>query len=286
MADGVFHGPLAASSLGDVSRVDGEYVVRPGKFFECGQYPDKEFSLTESEADAGLVGFEPCKLTSQHAPSWFDRFGLGKILNLYRQGKEIMGDFSIWRPLHEKAKELGEPLTISAEWDRKTKRPIGGSIVLAPRVADAAIMAAFSLGPALVTRVLAETGGVAMQGYAEGRQFGQKLNGERVTFASAEGRYDTMTGQSALQELHDTAVRRGAVCSAANRVQMASQHENAAVQQIHDLTASHGAVCESRGFGPSYFSGGSSGTDAARIAREGFEEGRAYAERFNRGGVK
>lgn len=55
-------------------------------------------------------------------------------------------------------------------------------------------------------------------------------------------RHDTPQGQSAMQELHDIAARRGAVCQPP-KAEMSSKHESTAIQQVHDISAEHGARC-------------------------------------------
>ena len=44
-------------------------VERSGKFFECGDYPDKKFPLNEAEADAVIAGFQPVDLELEHQTS-------------------------------------------------------------------------------------------------------------------------------------------------------------------------------------------------------------------------
>jgi hypothetical protein len=122
-------------------RTEGDFVIRQGKFFEIGDWPDKEFRLTEAEADAALSEFMGGPLNVEHAPSLFDG-RLGMIRRLWRQGKDILAEYAIPKWLHEITG--GEPLKISSEWDRKTKRPLGAALVLHPRIHDAAMMAAFS----------------------------------------------------------------------------------------------------------------------------------------------
>lgn len=96
------------------------------------------------------------------------------------------------------------PRKVSATWDRETKELLGLALVLSPRVADAALLSSFA-------------------------EFAAK-------------RHDTPHGRMALQDIHDTTTRGGAVCKAAN-APMNSAHENAAIQSIHDLTIQHGAQC-------------------------------------------
>lgn len=105
---------------------------------------------------------------------------------------------------------------VSATWNRTTKQLEGLALVIDPRVADAAL----------------------------------------ASYAAFAKRHDTPHGQMAMQDLHDTSARHGAVCSSAN-AQMASRHEASAIQQAHDLAVTHGAACASTSGpkGPAMYSG-------------------------------
>ena len=116
---------------------EGDFVLRRGKYFELGDYPDKEFSLSESEADEALRSFTGAPINLEHTPTLFDG-KLGRIKRLWREGRDLLAEYAIPAWLH--AVTGGEPLRISSEWDRATKRPIGAALVLSPRIQDAVMM--------------------------------------------------------------------------------------------------------------------------------------------------
>src|SRR5580700_3246003 len=116
---------------------EGDFVLRRGKYFELGDYPDKDFSLNEAEADAALENFEKMPINLEHTPTLFDG-KLGWVRRLWREGRDLLAEYAIPAWLH--AVTGGEPIRISSEWDRATKRPIGAALVLSPRIEDAVMM--------------------------------------------------------------------------------------------------------------------------------------------------
>ena len=122
----------------------GDFVVRRGMFFQVGEYPDKQFGLTEAEADTAIAGFVPVPLNVEHIPTIFDG-KLGFVQRLWREGRNILAEYSIPRWLQDVTQN--EPIKISSEWNRANKEPIGGAFVLHPRVADAVMQAAFAACP-------------------------------------------------------------------------------------------------------------------------------------------
>lgn len=133
---------------------DGEFIVREGKVFECGTYPDKNFSLTPAEADAVIAAGQavpndlehiPTVLT--HAPDGNKRTDiLGDTVLTRREGSEVFGKVRIPKWLHEK---LGDSaLKVSATWNRATKSLEGMALCLNPRIPDAAVFATFVATPA------------------------------------------------------------------------------------------------------------------------------------------
>ncbi len=129
---------LAAPTQPNAAR--GDFVVRKGTFFRVGDYPDKQFGLSEAEADAAIAGFAPVPLNIEHIPTIFDG-KLGVVRKLWREGQAILAEYAIPRWLQDVTQ--GEPIKISSEWNRTSKQPIGGAFVLHPRVADAVMQAAF-----------------------------------------------------------------------------------------------------------------------------------------------
>ena len=138
--EAVMHNPVTLSAPPQTNAARGDFVVRRGTFFQVGEYPDKQFALTEAEADAAIACFAPVPLNIEHIPTIFDG-KLGMVQRLWREGKNILAEYAIPRWLHEVTQ--GEAIKISSEWGRTTKRPQGGAFVLNPRVTDAVMQAAF-----------------------------------------------------------------------------------------------------------------------------------------------
>ena len=134
-----------ANAPAQTHSVAGDFVVRRGTFFQIGDYPDKQFALTEAEADAAIARFAPVPLNVEHIPTIFDG-KLGTVRRLWREGKNILAEYVIPRWLHEVTR--GEAIKISSEWSRQSKTAQGGAFVLNPRVADAVMLAAFHHIPA------------------------------------------------------------------------------------------------------------------------------------------
>jgi len=127
-----------------VLQADGTYLI-DGKIFECGDYPDKGFSLTEVEADAAIEAFEAAPVEIEHLPNIFtteDKFNIGSLEKIYRSGKEIFGTFrfSAWVGTALK----GVKPKISLGWQSFPKKITEASLVLNPRIVDAKLNAAFS----------------------------------------------------------------------------------------------------------------------------------------------
>ncbi len=124
------------------SQGDGLVVPYEGKVFEAGDYPDKAFSLTESELDDLVQQFEGVDLDLEHSP-FQDLLGhrLGRLESLWRDGANAMGRLAIPRWLHDLAGgRLQTSLTFNA-----AKSIVGCALTLNPRIPDAEVFAAFTL---------------------------------------------------------------------------------------------------------------------------------------------
>jgi hypothetical protein len=151
---------------------DGDFVVRRGKVFECGDYPDKRFSLTPDEAKAAVAAFTPVPNDLEHRLTILSGH-LGQLtdVSVGDDGTSLMGSVSIPRWLHD---AIGDaPLKTSLAWDVASKRILKNALVIEPRVPDAALFTA----------------------YAE--------------FA---GKRHSKADQDKVQEVHDHAVSLGAAC--------------------------------------------------------------------------
>lgn len=157
----------------DTAEPDGDLVIRRGKIFEAGDYPDKGFALTPEEMLLAVAEFEPVPNDLEHTDTILDgQLGQLRAVTISDDGLTLNGEVAIPKWLHDLAPN--EPLKVSTTWDRETKRLIGNALVLQPRVSDAAVMSA----------------------YAE--------------FAST--RKNTRSGQAGLQAIHDVTTEHGAVC--------------------------------------------------------------------------
>jgi hypothetical protein len=108
----------------------------------------------------------------------------------------------------------------------------------------------------------------------------EKLKGKGESMSTNfQQRHDTPQGQSALQQIHDTAARHGAVCQKPANLSAAefvSKHESAKIQEAHDLAVAGGARCNQQGASP-FFSGGEQPT-----LRDPKERARAHVEKRNK----
>lgn len=128
------------------AETDSAVVLRRGKIFAAGDYPDKDFSLTPKELRKIVKDFEgPVELDSEHERSIFDG-KLGRLVGIEsaENGQELHGIVEIPKWLDPILMEAGGK--VSAAFDRITKKLVGLALTINPRVPDAALMAAFSIG--------------------------------------------------------------------------------------------------------------------------------------------
>jgi hypothetical protein len=116
-------------------------ILRTGKIFEAGHYPEKNFSLSAEEMAQAVAGFEPVPVDLEHVPTVLSG-KLGTVEKLEARGEELFGTVAVPEWLNTL---LGsDPLQVSCTWDRATKRLAGLALVRTPRIADAALMSAFA----------------------------------------------------------------------------------------------------------------------------------------------
>lgn len=113
------------------------YVRRKGKVFECGDYPDKNFKLTQAEADFAIANFIPKAADVEHIPTLLDGH-MGIMRGMSREGDIIFAEADVPTWL-DKILETVEP-AVSMAWDRTTKLLNGWGWVLDPRIADAKLL--------------------------------------------------------------------------------------------------------------------------------------------------
>lgn len=190
----------------------GNYVLREGKIFEAGSYPDKDFELSPEELQAVAATFVPVPVDLEHTPTVLDgKMGVLQSVRVSPDGRSLFGTVAL--PAWLDALLTDGERKVSCAFHKLTKRLLKLSLVINPRVNDAALMAAFSTS-----------------------DFAQ--------------RQDTPEGQSMLQAIHDMTARSGAVCMApaGQTAEMAaaqfhSAHELKGIQELHDVTIKHGIVC-------------------------------------------
>jgi len=119
----------------------GGYVLRRGKLFEAGDYPDKSYSMTPEEIMAAVADFQPVPLDLEHTPTVLDgKLGELRAVELGDDGWSLYGTVALPPWLDE---QLGGECKVSCTWNRDTKHLQKLALVQNPRISDAAIMAAF-----------------------------------------------------------------------------------------------------------------------------------------------
>jgi hypothetical protein len=247
-----FDGPATA---------DASMVVRTGKLFQAGDYPDKSFSMTPEEMQRAVESFtDPVELDLEHVDTVLQG-KLGTVARIWTDGTSLMGDVAL--PAWLDGLLTDGERKVSAEWDRATKTLRRLALVRNPRVPDAALMAAFSADVAAhaasqtadeemrrFLRDLAAALGPSTELLTREPPDFQALWDGLATFADRSrhptGKYareDSPTGQAAMQMIHDITAEHGARQrkKAASTASMASTHEARGFQIIHDTAASHGA---------------------------------------------
>lgn len=117
-------------------------VILSGKVFECGEYPDKNFSLTEEEADEAIANFSPVSNDLEHKNTVLDG-QLGQLRSVWRKGKELYGKVAVPDWFYNQVKG-SKPLKVSLAWNKGQKRIVGNALTLNPRIKDAQLVAAFN----------------------------------------------------------------------------------------------------------------------------------------------
>ena len=232
---------------------DGEYVLRTGKIFEAGDYPDKNFQLTPEEMMEAIDDFQPVDLDLEHMPTIMDgKLGKLEAVALGDDGWSMVGTVRLPKWLDENVLKDTER-KVSATWDRSTKKLTKLALVLNPRVSDAALMAAFAANEVAGGTKLEETVRTVMTSWFEKN--------------AADFAHKTYDGLSVLQSIHDRAAGAGAICTEPKKEEkkvtysehevleilsneiseFVSGNESKLIQQIHDSAVRGGARCSSVG---------------------------------------
>ncbi len=209
---------------------DGNYVLRSGKIFQAGKYPDKKFEITKEELKKAAEDFNPVDLDIEHGSTVFD----GKIGSLSyvkaTEDGELYGGALIPKWLDD---VLGGKYKVSATWsgDKKLK---GLAIVKNPRISDAALFTAYNFSISAAE------------------------NDMDKIFAEMSQTWD---GRSVIQQVHDLCSRCGAICDEENESKMpnyyyskiddsleevfefVSKEESKTLQKLHDTATKAGAKC-------------------------------------------
>jgi hypothetical protein len=130
-----------AAFTGDPMGEGADAVLRTGPIFEIGAYPDKDFTLTEAEADAAIAAFTPQAADYEHTPGPLDGH-LGDLLTVWRDGTTLYGTAMVPRWADTALAAAGHKLSLA--WDRATKQIVGWAWVTDPRVSHAQLAAAFA----------------------------------------------------------------------------------------------------------------------------------------------
>lgn len=258
----------------------GGHVLRRGKIFEAGDYPDKSYAMTPEELWAAAEQFAPVPLDLEHTPTVLDgKLGELRAVELGDDGATLYGTVALPKWLDE---QLGGACKVSCTWDRDAKTLTRLALVQTPRVSDAAIMAAFAKAQRHDTPhgqfTLQFIHDQAARAGAICDQPGDSEAGDVTTGVVMTAKHE----RNAMQEIHDIATKHGAGCKsaddgkalayysalaleAAERAQFASKRHSAAdakdIQAIHDLTVKQGAACSDDHDGDGHGDGGADMTD-------------------------
>lgn len=256
----------------------GGHVLRRGKIFEAGDYPDKRYAMTPEELWAAAEQFAPVPLDLEHTPTVLDgKLGELRAVELGDDGATLYGTVALPKWLDD---QLGGACKVSCTWDRDSKTLTRLALVQTPRVSDAAIMAAFARHShhtpdgqftlQMIHDQAARAGAVCDQP-------GDKQSGDVTEGVVMNAKHENV----ALQAVHDMTTQHGAQCkatspgkaayysrlalAAADEAGFASKRHSAAdardIQAIHDLSVQQGAACSDDNDGDGHGDGGADMTD-------------------------
>ena len=228
------------TSVTDTS--DGEYVLRTGKIFEAGSYPDKQFDITPEEMLEAINEFKPVDVDLEHMNTVLDgQLGKLETIQIADNGWDLVGTVRLPKWLDTK---LGDDnRKVSATWNKSTKKLEKLALVRNPRVADAALMAAFTADEMRKSSnaTFSEPDKVLMDTLTK-------------FFETVDFKHRTYEGQSVLQSIHDMAARNGAICEEPKKddkksptANYVSKGEYSVIQKVHDSSISGGARCSAMG---------------------------------------
>lgn len=227
----VIRAEAVAFERGEDAREEGDYVVYPGrKLFPAGWYESHQFGKTPEELALAPFAFSQVPLDLEHKTTVIKEEYTGFVANYSGswEGDDYVmrGDVHVHKFLDPLLKDESK---MSTTWSRETGDLTGVALLLNPRIPDAKLKSAFSEA--------------------------------RVEFAK---KHETYSGQSAIQAMHDTAARSGAICAPpkgdGKKAGFVSKGESSAIQAIHDAAVAAGAKCEAKGdYSAYYYSDDSAG---------------------------
>lgn len=226
---------------------DGKFFLKTGLIFRAGNYEDKNFTMTPEEIIEAEASFSPVDIDVEHVENLGILNGkLGRLEAVYasEDGEELYGTAKIPVWLNDLNEAEDKSLKVSCTWDRAEKKLKKLAIVKNPRVSDAALMAAFAKNEIEDSPEKTESAVTNLLAWFVD-------NGSKADFKD-----QTYEGKWAMQEVHDSMARRGAVCTKPPKDSKAkmsvtdnkeadfvSKEEAAAIQKMHDLALEAGAKC-------------------------------------------
>jgi hypothetical protein len=119
----------------------GGIVIKSGRIFKAGDFPDKKFKATRKDIANACDKFtKPVPLDVEHLPSLFDG-RLGYLIGITQDPKDpdwMLGTTAVTKAASDL---LGDrPLPVSVVWDKPTMTITRTALTANPRVEDAAVM--------------------------------------------------------------------------------------------------------------------------------------------------
>jgi hypothetical protein len=249
----------------------GDSVVREGKIFEAGNYPDKNFEMTPDELRRAAAAFQPVPIDLEHTPTVLDgKLGMLEAVRVSSDGRTLFGTVRLPRWLDDLLKD-GER-KVSCTWLAATKRLQKLALVMNPRVSDAALMTCFAQrhdtvhGQSLLQQLhdqTARTGAICLPppGAAD---------------------FHSQHERNGIQAVHDVTVAHGAMCAPRTGSAFSGDAGQAAQRPDLDAVRDQGRrFVEQSNAGRSTSAHGIGGASAGVRA-----QGKKFVENYNRHNAK
>lgn len=214
--------PTAVAQFSDPAPAGPGLVARKAPVvFRAGKYEfadDEPYEMTPEEIRAYCAGFEPTQIVDTHVPSVFNpKLGQAKLTKLIPA--EDYSHFGAEIVVPEWFDKLfqGEPVGLSATWNRREKKLSNVALVPNPRITDAALFAAFAEQEAKYDMAEAVKTEEVPADYRAAAQMGHDLarhHGALCRPADGKAGFAEADRAHPLQAMHDAAVKAGADCSA------------------------------------------------------------------------